>query len=344
MSIIAALLIRLKGLGKWPLAIDEYYIVKSVENILKYGIPQWESGGLYLRGLLFQYMIAGLLLFGLKAEFASRIIPVFLNLLAFPPLYILAKKISGKVLANVLLIIFCFSVWEIEFARFARMYVPFQTLFLWYLLFLYKYLIEDDNKSLKWIFSLSFISIFVYEGSVFPAALNFLILFWDKEKKKFQLDHILKDRFNYLFLGICLGILASAYIYNTWDAREISSNNLYPASYHETVPNISSSGIIHENNESSHNGFIRIPDLFFYSVSMISVWFYLMVFIIIINGFFIYKIVQHQKKNLSLLCLIALIILSALNQFSLVLIAAICFLLLEWIKIEDLKSKQFKIV
>ena len=25
--------LRLKGLGKWPLAVDEYYIVKSIEKL-----------------------------------------------------------------------------------------------------------------------------------------------------------------------------------------------------------------------------------------------------------------------------------------------------------------------
>ncbi|HAB54058.1 MAG TPA: hypothetical protein DCE80_18075, partial [Ignavibacteriales bacterium] len=44
-SIVVGIIIRLQGLGKWPLAVDEYYIVKSSENILKYGLPQWDAGG-----------------------------------------------------------------------------------------------------------------------------------------------------------------------------------------------------------------------------------------------------------------------------------------------------------
>jgi len=72
LTVLIGLAIRLKGLGKWPLAVDEYYIIKSVENILQKGIPEWSSGGLYLRGLIFQYMIAGLLILGIKVEFAAR--------------------------------------------------------------------------------------------------------------------------------------------------------------------------------------------------------------------------------------------------------------------------------
>ena len=44
-AIILGLWIRLKGLGKWSLAVDEYYTVASSESILKYGIPRWDLGG-----------------------------------------------------------------------------------------------------------------------------------------------------------------------------------------------------------------------------------------------------------------------------------------------------------
>lgn len=128
-SILAGLIIRLKGLGKWSLALDEFYTVKSAENILKYGVPMWDSGGFYMRGILIKYITAFVLLIGFEPEFGARFITVIANMLAIPPLYILAKKISGKIFAAVLVVVFCFSVWEVEFARFARMYAPFQTIF-----------------------------------------------------------------------------------------------------------------------------------------------------------------------------------------------------------------------
>ena len=65
--------IRFKGLGTWPLALDEYYLVKSSENILKYGLPQFANGGYYVRGILLQYLIALLMYIGVTAEFAGRI-------------------------------------------------------------------------------------------------------------------------------------------------------------------------------------------------------------------------------------------------------------------------------
>ena len=127
--------IRLKGLGTWSLTLDEYYIVKSAENILKHGLPQFPNGGYYERGILLQYMIASLLAFGVKAELSGRIFPLITNLLAIPAIYLIAKRVGNQLIATIAIVIFSFSIWEIEFARFARMYAPFQTIFIWYIYF-----------------------------------------------------------------------------------------------------------------------------------------------------------------------------------------------------------------
>ena len=42
---------RFKGLGTWPLADDEYYMARAVQDILRVGLPEFECGGWYLRGL-----------------------------------------------------------------------------------------------------------------------------------------------------------------------------------------------------------------------------------------------------------------------------------------------------
>src|SRR3990167_3104002 len=78
-AVIIGIYIRLKGLGTWPLALDEYYIIKSSENILKYGLPQFPNGGYYERGLIMQYLIAPLLALDIKPEFAGRIFSVVSN-------------------------------------------------------------------------------------------------------------------------------------------------------------------------------------------------------------------------------------------------------------------------
>ncbi len=62
---------RFSGLGVWPLTTDEYFIVRSVDNILQHGIPEFNCGGYYMRGLTLQYLIASLLALGTQPEFAA---------------------------------------------------------------------------------------------------------------------------------------------------------------------------------------------------------------------------------------------------------------------------------
>src|SRR3989339_1388398 len=166
---------RIKGLSNGGFSnSDEYYIAKSVHNILEYGVPKYLLGGYYTRGLIYQYLSALLLLTGIKEEFALRIIPLIFNMLAIPAVYLLAKKIGGIALIAAIIFLFCFSILEIEYSRLARYYAPFQMLFLWYVFFLYKAVVEIDHRSFKWMILLSITSVFMYEGSIFMVILNFV--------------------------------------------------------------------------------------------------------------------------------------------------------------------------
>lgn len=180
-AVIFGCFVRLKGLGEWPLAVDEYYIAQSVKNILRTGLPQFESGGYYMRGLILQYLATPLLHFFPNDEFALRLLPVFFNILAFFPIFLLGKKVAGEKAGYLAIIFFSLSVWEIEMARFARMYTPFQALFLWWLFFLYKVVIEDDQKSEHWMHGVSVLAIFMHEASIFLLVLNFLPLAFVKK-------------------------------------------------------------------------------------------------------------------------------------------------------------------
>ena len=59
---VAALLVglyaRFVGLGVWPFGVDEFYISRSIDNILRTGLPHFPCGGLYTRGLVYQYLVA----------------------------------------------------------------------------------------------------------------------------------------------------------------------------------------------------------------------------------------------------------------------------------------------
>jgi Dolichyl-phosphate-mannose-protein mannosyltransferase len=170
------ILARFDALGAWCLAVDEFYIAKSVELIQQKGIPVYPDGGMYWRGLLFQYFeaaSAGLL--GLN-EYALRLPAVLFNLLTIPPLYLLGRKRIGNAGAFLLVAFFCVSIWEVEFARFARMYSMFQCAFLWFLYCFHEGFFHGRKKAIFWSYAIASISTAIYEGSIFMACLLFLPL------------------------------------------------------------------------------------------------------------------------------------------------------------------------
>lgn len=327
LSIAFGIYFRLKGLGKWPLAIDEYYIAQSVKNILNFGLPMWPSGGFYDRGIIYQYLTAGLMLTGLKAEFAIRIIPAITNLICLIPVYLISKKISGKTFASILVFIFCFSVWEVEFARFGRMYAPFQMIFMWYLYFLYKNLIEGDVKALKWILILSFLSIFVYEASVFLCILNFIPLIWKYENKKFCLTKISLKNVKASYLILCILIFICAYLL-------IKSNFRYFGM--ERADLLPSHLIL--NNEAAGEGQFRLPKLFF--IPLLSSKLFLLLYLVPIGviAYSIRKIFINQAVSISAKYIfVILILLSMLNLFGLLIVLFILFYINDEIKKEDIR-------
>lgn len=176
-AIVIGVLARFSELGAWCLAVDEFYIAKSVELIQQKGIPVYPDGGMYWRGLFFQYVEAASVgLFGMN-EYALRLPAVLFNLFTIPPLYLLSRKRIGNSGAFLLVGFFCVSIWEVEFARFARMYSMFQCAFLWFLYFFYEGFFLGRARAILWSYAIASISIVIYEGSIFMACLLFLPLF-----------------------------------------------------------------------------------------------------------------------------------------------------------------------
>jgi hypothetical protein len=125
---------RLDGLGTSPLAIDEYYSARSVELILQTGLPEYPGGGYYFRGPLLQYLTAvSVWLFG-KTEFAFRLPALIFNLLSIPLAYLYVRRFASAPIATAVAIALLVSSWHVEFARFGRMYAPFQFTTLLFLL------------------------------------------------------------------------------------------------------------------------------------------------------------------------------------------------------------------
>ena len=292
--IILGTVIRFWGLGKWNLALDEYYIIKSSENILKFGLPELEHGGYYDRGIILQYLTALLLGIGIKAELAGRVITVIANLLTIPPLFYIAKKIGGKFLSLFTIIIFSFSIWEIEFARFARMYAPFQMLFMWYIYFAFDDFQTQKLSNYKWMLILSSLSIFLYEGSIFLAVFNFVPLILTKNYKlKYVLSSVL--------------VFLTSFALNRVNFRRINSGEIFPPAYYDFI----------ESTKSLLP--LRIPEILFPFAfnSIISTLF--VILIVVLTIYLIWKIYTNieNKKYTAIIVIICLGITAITNQFGL---------------------------
>ena len=316
LAIAAGIYVRMKGLCKWPLAVDEYYIAKSVKNILIHGLPQFECGGYYVRGLLYQYVAAPFLFFFSNDEFCLRIIPVFLNLLAIPPIYWLGKRLSGSTVACIAVALFSLSLWEIEFARFARMYAPFQTIFLWYILFLYRVIVDQSGKYEKWLHVLSFVAIFVYEASIFLLLLNFLPLIFNT-KTNWKAN---------IFTKVVL--LAFGYIFLSFDFRHFGVENHLPPDIPIAV---------------AHKGSILLPHILLQTMSSNIMWMLLYLIPLSFALICAYSLFKSNKVKLpAQIGICTIIFLSLFNLFGLIVFLSLILFLLNIIQRGIINEKIIK--
>lgn len=165
---------RFKGLGAWPLSDDEYYTARAVQDILRVGTPEYDCGGWYTRGLPFQYLAGLIQLLGVGPALSLRIITAVSSLLVLPAAYLLGRRAHGRTAGLLVVTILATSVWEIEMARFGRMYAPFQAIFAWYLVYFVRYVVDQDRRALWPMLALSVLGVFVWEGGLFILALNAL--------------------------------------------------------------------------------------------------------------------------------------------------------------------------
>jgi hypothetical protein len=171
-AVLAGLYGRFKGLGTWPLGVDEFYISRSIDRVLATGIPGFECGGYYTRGLIYQYLVAALRTFGLSPEFAGRLVAASSSLIVLPGAYLLGKRAQSPLTGRLTVIILCVSMWEIEMARFGRMYAPFQAVFAGYLLCYLRYTVDGHAAALRWMALLSIVGVLTWEGGTLLGVAN----------------------------------------------------------------------------------------------------------------------------------------------------------------------------
>lgn len=173
-AVIVGIGVRFKGLGRWPLAWDEYYLAQSIQFVLHTGLPEYPCGGYYSRGVLVQYLAALLQLSGMSAEAAPRFIAALSSLLALPAAYRIGRRCGGIPVALLTVTVLALSVWEVEIGRFGRMYAPFQAVFLWYVVFFLEYTLDGRARSLLWMLLLSVAGVLLWEGGALLGLANFL--------------------------------------------------------------------------------------------------------------------------------------------------------------------------
>lgn len=188
--VLAAALIglygRFKGIGTWPLGVDEFYMSRSIDHILAGGLPAFPCGGYYTRGLLFQYLVAALRVLGQPPEFAGRFLAAMSSLAVLPPAYLLGRRIQGPLTGWLVVIVLFVSIWEIEMARFGRMYAPFQAVFAWYLLFYLRYTMDRDVAALRWMIGLSVVGVLTWEGGTLLGVANMFAVVQSHERGRLR--------------------------------------------------------------------------------------------------------------------------------------------------------------
>jgi hypothetical protein len=197
---------RFVGLGLWAFGVDEFYISRSIDNVLKTGLPRFDCGGFYTRGLTYQYAVALVRHFNLSPEFSSRVVSALWSLVGLPAAYLIGRRLGGRALGLMMLIILSASIWEIEMARFARMYAPFQTIFLWYLVYFLRYTVDRERSALIPMILLSILGVLTWEGGIMLGVANLLPVLLNHERGRLR-----RSDFRFVIgMLMLLGVLVAA--------------------------------------------------------------------------------------------------------------------------------------
>jgi hypothetical protein len=249
-------------------------------------------------------------------------VPFLSHIIALPGLYKLSTKISGKFVALIILSVFSVSTLEIEISRFARMYMPFQAIFIWYLYFLYRAIVDKDSRAYPWMLTLSFVSLMLFEGGIFLAMLNFLPV-------------IRPEKVSIKFLIFSFFILLFGYFYLSFDFRHFPQG----LGYH-LPPDISFPA-----NMGIDRGVSRIYTPYLLMIEMFQnpVWIlpFLVPFSYSIWGAF--KIFRNAELSLmTRLSLTLCLLFSVGNQFAMIIVVLLVLLLLDRIEPVRLKAELLK--
>jgi len=305
-----AAMIRAPGLGKWELAIDEYYFSQSITFILDNGLPRFPDGGYYVRGIGLQYMATIPMLLLEHLELAARLLPLVFGILSIPLFYLLSRKFLSPGSAAGCSLLLLFSSWHIEFSRFARMYAPFQFFLFLFIYFLYSGYYENKEKAKTGAWIVAFLSILFYEGSVFlPVFLVCVIAARDQGDMKQKM----------LQTGGIVLLMAANFIAHGFSYNRIGVFNTLPAE------------AAHYFNPSKAEFPIDLPDLaLFFALWKSPVHYIPYVVLFIIGGIILLAwIAKLESDRANIFLLAVLLLFASIHQYGLAFLTSCVYFLLK---------------
>lgn len=225
---------RFKALGAAPLAVDEYFMVRSTQNVLRHGWPVFDCGGIYSRGLILQYLTALLSLLGASLDVAARFLGAMSSVVALPAAFILGRRVRSTPLGFLVVAVLALSVWEVEMARFARMYAPFQAVFLWYLVYFLRRTVDNDPRAEWPMIALTVLGALLWEGAALLALANFMPVFLQRRS-------LALTRREWTGLIKYVAVFAAVYCFLSSDLRTLSSTPALPLDYSASMADANAS-------------------------------------------------------------------------------------------------------
>lgn len=187
---IAGFILRIWRLGEQSFWMDEGYSVLAAMQTLVHGYPLLDSGFVYSRSIIHNYIMAGSIwLFGLS-EFSARLPSVIAGTAFIPVIYFIVKKMFNLRAGLLTAAFVAFSSYEIAWSRQARMYIFLQLFFFLSIYFYWKFYNNPNIRDGFWCFLLIALSISIHDFGALALAvfgLHFLIINIHKPREFFKI-------------------------------------------------------------------------------------------------------------------------------------------------------------
>jgi hypothetical protein len=173
--------------------------------------------------LLFQYLVALLQMAGMSAELSARLVAAVASVIALPAVYLLGRRVHGPTVGLLAVSVLALSAWEVDIARFGRMYAPFQAVFVWYLVYFVKYTVDGESRALRPMLILSVIGVLTWEGGLLMTLANLLPPFIRSPQGAFTARE-------FRHLALCAALVVVAYIATMTNFRHLGTDP-FPAGF-----------------------------------------------------------------------------------------------------------------